>query len=199
MEEIEIIVVDDNSNDGTDGLMRWFLSNSSKIRYTRNEKKMGAGESRNIGIDMAVGDIIGVCDDDDVYPVERASKIMEFYEKNGDGIMMNAPHVSIGYNVHHILERFDGDDFDHDEFKKSGKINYFCHPTAAYLKKDVIEIGKYKPENDQFTDDYQLVSDWVKAGKKIGFAKNDFLCMHRILPQSIMSNHRGFNPKWVPR
>lgn len=194
--DIEVIIVDDASNDGSEDIFKWFRDGDPRVVYIRNEEQRGAGVSRNNGIALAKAPIIGVCDDDDVYPIERAEMILKFFEINPKNVMLNTPYVRIGY-CGEILEDFKGAEFDEEQFKKDGTINFFCHPSAAYTKKDILEIGGYKAETKEVTDDYQLVKDWIAAGKKIGFMPGEYLNMHRVLPESIMSGHRGFNSKWA--
>jgi len=196
VKEIEIVVVNDGSTDGTKELLDNWYSKDKRIKIIHNPENRGAGISRNIGNNAAQAEIIGVCDSDDCYPIGRAEEILKFFEKYPKGIMMNAPYVRIDYCLK-ILRRFEGEEFDEKRFKKDGYVNYFCHPSAAYTRQDIFDIGGYKPETKLKTDDLQLVEDWIKAGKKIGFAPEHYLCMHRVLPGSIMANMRGFQPEWT--
>jgi glycosyltransferase involved in cell wall biosynthesis len=194
--EIEVIVVDDGSTDGTKELLDGFYAKDNRVKIIHNEKNMGAGISRNIGNAEATAPIIGVCDSDDCYPQDRTNRILRFFEKHPDGVMMTSPYIRIDY-FDKILKTFDGQPFDEDAFKMGKGISYFCHPSAAYLKKDILEMGGYKPETKTKTDDFQLVEDWIASGKHIIFAPEYFLAMHRVLPDSIMSRMRGFDPSWV--
>lgn len=196
VKDIEVIAVDDASNDGTSELLQWFADRDTRLKIITNAVQSGGGLSRNFGNALASAPIIGVCDDDDCYPVNRAEDTLEFFAKNPEVPMMTAPYVRINYFAQ-ITEEFVGCEFDEKLFKENGSINYFCHPAAAYYKKDIAEIGGYKAETKEKTDDYQLVEDWIKAGKKIGFAAQNFLCMHRVLPDSMMAKQRGFRPEWA--
>lgn len=200
IKEIEVVVVDDGSTDGTKELLDWFLSKDDRIKVIVNETNQGAGKSRNIGNAAATSDIIGVCDSDDCYPMSRTEETLKFFCDHPEpGVMMTAPYARVDYFGAQI-EDFNGESFDEKQFKESGKVNYFCHPACAYRKSDILEIGGYKPETKDKTDDYQLVSDWVAAGKKIILFGNEFLCGHRVLPKSIMAQQRGFRPEWtVPK
>jgi glycosyltransferase involved in cell wall biosynthesis len=193
--EIEVICVDDGSDDGTATLLRWFASRDARLIVVTNAERLGGGLSRKKGNELARADIIAVCDDDDVYPDERADRILKFFAEAPKGLMMNAPYVQVGY-FNEVKENFDGQPFDEDRFKADGSINYFSRPTAAYWREDALAVP-YKPETETITDDYQFVTDWIATGRKIGFAPGEYLCMHRVLPKSMMAGHRGFDPAWV--
>jgi glycosyltransferase involved in cell wall biosynthesis len=63
-EDYEIIVVDDGSTDGTEGVVRELGQTSKRApRYLRQENK-GPGAGRNLGIKNARGEIIAFTDDD---------------------------------------------------------------------------------------------------------------------------------------
>lgn len=195
--DIEIVIVNDGSTDGTKDLLdNFYRKFDSRIVIAHNDESIGAGMSRNKGIDLATAPIIGVCDDDDIYDADRAKHILEFFEKNPKNVMMNAPYQRIGFNDE-PLEEFTGMEFDEDLFKKTGAITFFSHPTAAYTKEDILSIGGYKSETKTETDDYQLVKDWIAAGKKIGFDGRYLVCGHRVMPSSIMASMRGYDPAWA--
>lgn len=194
VKDIEIIIVDDGSTDGTDELLNWLIKEDARIKVIVQENK-GAGMARNAGTAIASAPIIGVCDSDDVYTDERAAKTIEWMEKNPSFEMMNSPYVRVNY-WNEVTEHFQGKPFDEKLFKELGVISFYCHPTAAYYKKDWEQV-RYKSETKEMTDDRQFVEDWIKAGKHIGFLPYEPLCMHRVLPNSIMASMRGWKPEWV--
>lgn len=61
--DIEIIIVDDNSIDNTEEVVKTI--NNEQITYIRNKSNKGANESRNIGIRAAKGELIAFQDSDD--------------------------------------------------------------------------------------------------------------------------------------
>jgi glycosyltransferase involved in cell wall biosynthesis len=185
--DIEIIVVDDCSKDSTEELMDFYTKKDKRIVYVRNNENKGAGESRNIGNRIASADIICVCDSDDYYPNYRAKETLKFFKKNSKYAIMNGSYYRVDYSSN-IIQEFPSRPFDEKAFKNKGEI-YFCHPSCAYKKEDILAIP-YRKETKEMTDDFQLLTDFISAGKKIKNVK-EVLCFHRVLPNSMMTEMRG--------
>lgn len=79
-DNFEIIVVDDNSNDGTQEYLKEIAVNNKKIRYFFKKENSGACISRNIAINNAKGEYITGLDDDD-YMLEQR---LEIFEENSE-------------------------------------------------------------------------------------------------------------------
>jgi glycosyltransferase involved in cell wall biosynthesis len=195
---IEVVIVDDGSTDGTFEMLQEWLGENPKVKLIRNEKNLGAGPSRHKGAEAARGEIILVCDSDDMNVNERAELALKWFKENPESELVNFPYVSVSY-VNEILESFEGEKFNEDEYKKSGYINYYCNPSVAVKKKSYFETKGYEKENDKETDDRQFVRNWVNAGKKIDFAPGDPIVLHRVLPDSMCVKFRGFDPKWATK
>lgn len=193
--DIEVIVIDDASNDGTKEFMENWGLKDKRVVYLRNEEKKGAGYSRNLGAKEAKSDIIAIMDDDDACPQERAELILDWFKKNPNSEIVTFPYIQVGY-CNEIIERFDGAEFNVEEYKKSGAINFFCNPSVAMKKSLALEIP-YGEETKERTDDSIFVENLVKSGKKIDFSPGYYALMHRVLPKSMMADLRGFDPKWV--
>lgn len=195
--DIEIVIVDDCSTDGTKEFLDEWASQDPRIKVVHNETNQGGGKSRNIGASLATSEIIAVCDDDDSYPSDRAEVTLRWFAENPSGELVNFPYVRIDYFGDIMPPPFYGSEFDEVGFKERGVVNYFCNPSVAYKKKSADEIGGYQPENKEQTDDIQFLTNWIKAGKKVGFDNRAFGVMHRVLPDSMMSKQRGFQDNWA--
>lgn len=80
---IELIVVDDGSNDGTDNYLSLLCKERPNVRYFRNESNQGACISRNRAIAEAKGEFITGLDDDDYFTLDRISDFIHFWEIKG--------------------------------------------------------------------------------------------------------------------
>lgn len=65
LHDIEIICIDDKSNDNTRAIMHEFAEQDSRIHVIEFNKNRGVAAARNAGIDMARGEYIGFVDPDD--------------------------------------------------------------------------------------------------------------------------------------
>ena len=75
---IELIVIDDHSEDRTEEVVSDFLSDNTnekcRISYYRNDKNLGVAESRNIGIGKAKSPYVAFLDADDWWQKDKLEK-----------------------------------------------------------------------------------------------------------------------------
>lgn len=79
LKDCEIIVINDNSTDNTENIVKMFQKQFTNIKYIKNETNRGPGYSRNIGISVANGEFITFLDSDDwpdLFAYETASNIL---------------------------------------------------------------------------------------------------------------------------
>ncbi|MCA1008052.1 glycosyltransferase [Rhodococcus hoagii] len=76
----EIIVVDNNSTDGTAGIVEEFAERHPMVRLIR-ESRPGAVHARNAGFDAATGDIVGRVDADTRVASDWARAVLDFFAR----------------------------------------------------------------------------------------------------------------------
>ncbi|MBZ7142684.1 glycosyltransferase [Klebsiella michiganensis] len=79
-ENIEILICDDASTDGTEKYVQELIREDNRIRYFRNQTSKGACAARNLGIFNAKGQYITGLDDDDEFLPLRISKFLEVWD-----------------------------------------------------------------------------------------------------------------------
>lgn len=84
-ENLEIIVIDDCSQDNTAEVVERLAREDSRIKLVRNEKNMGAARSRNRGMDLCEGEYVALLDCDDLwYPHKLELQLALANKENAD-------------------------------------------------------------------------------------------------------------------
>lgn len=68
LQDIEIIIIDDASTDGSDAVAEAYAAQDSRITVIHHNESTGAGPARNDGMAIAKGEYIAFMDSDDLYP-----------------------------------------------------------------------------------------------------------------------------------
>lgn len=91
----EIIIVDDNSSDGTQDFLVGLTKVDSRIRYFFKDKNSGACVSRNIAINLAQGELITGLDDDDYFLPHRLEFFLDYWvnKKRDDSIALFTSNI----------------------------------------------------------------------------------------------------------
>lgn len=79
--DLEVIVVNDGSSDGTGDVVRRFQRSDTRVVLLQNTQSMGVSAARNRGLDTAKGDWIAVLDADDEFTAERLAIMVEQAEE----------------------------------------------------------------------------------------------------------------------
>lgn len=82
---MEVIVVDDHSEDGTDGYVEALSGRDPRVRLIRATTR-GGGSARNAGIEAARGRYLIFCDGDDLVPTGSYRALLETLETSGSDI-----------------------------------------------------------------------------------------------------------------
>ena len=83
-QNFELIIIDDGSTDNSIKIINELKSKFSKIIYSPNKKNIGVSATRNRGMKLAKGKYIAFMDADDISPLYRFEKQVEFMENNSD-------------------------------------------------------------------------------------------------------------------
>ncbi|CAH6874506.1 Glycosyl transferase [Vibrio chagasii] len=96
--DIELIIIDDNSNDGTST----YLASIQDHRIVKlSTLGVGAPQARNLGIEKAEGEFIAFLDADDFWFPEKIERQLEFHQRYPEMAMSftNYEHLTEDYEV----------------------------------------------------------------------------------------------------
>jgi len=139
----ELLVVDDDSNDGTKAIIEAYTTKDSRIKYYKNSSILGISKNRNLGLSLSKGKYIAVLDSDDEWlNKNKLQKQFDFLENNPD-------YVLIGSNIKIVDEKgnfIKNTDFATDDKDIRNKIlikNQIPHSSVLYRKESADKIGGY--------------------------------------------------------
>lgn len=160
--QIELIVVDDCSEDGT---REWMSSQSIynlNYIYIEKERSKGGNHARNIGIAASHGEFIAFLDDDDLWAPEKIEKQVEVIEKNKEVVLMYCGHTKVYDNGSKFVclpdPEFVGD--------LSAKVfeSVFCTTSMILIRRQALELIGLFDENLNYWQEYDLVIRLCQQG-----------------------------------
>lgn len=99
-QDLELIIVDDGSNDNTESLVNSF--DDPRIRYIRHNVNRGVAAARNTGIKAAKGEYLAFLDSDDEWMTDKLERQLNVFKTS------DLPHL--GAVTCGLVHMDDGDD-----------------------------------------------------------------------------------------
>ena len=78
MQEFEIIIIDDELTESSLKVLTNLKKLDSRVKVFRNNKNLGAGQSRNNAINLCIGEYVAFCDCDDLWKPQKLEKQIQF-------------------------------------------------------------------------------------------------------------------------
>ncbi len=174
---LEVILVDDQSQDGTlDLLRRKEKQYKGLVKITELQKNQGASYARNYGAKQALGDYILFMDADDL----AEPKLIEKYcsrleeintEEKGQYKLCYSAYIQIDENDCVISEISRGIQFEPGETLGYEFVrNYILSTSGVLVKKDVFTTLEGFNENIRYSEDWDL---WLRLAGITDFAYVD--------------------------
>jgi glycosyltransferase involved in cell wall biosynthesis len=157
---IELIVVDDGSIDGTKNVVRPYFDNP-KFKYFFQDNQ-GPSSARNKGIrDFSAGEYIAILDSDDFWcDKNKLQKQVNFLEKNEDYALVGGGSIKIDREGMDVL-KYLLPEKDEDIRSVILITNPIVNVSVLYRKDIWEKAGGYSKEFDG-VEDWEL---WLKMGK----------------------------------
>lgn len=191
LEDVEILFIDDGSDDFTRGVINHFARRDNRIRLHAIGRNVGLGKAWNIGTPLAKADIICVASGDDIWVPERAKITYDFFRKNPKKDVFYGPFWFCDPKMNK-MEYKRVIPFDKKKMitpRADGRCpQYIGHFTMAYTKKIALKVP-YR-ENLRVGVDYPFLVDLANAGAKFGWTSKD-LGFARVLSTGVSQSRRA--------
>ena len=88
--DLEVLVTDDASTDGTVEIVRTLAESDSRFRVSVQDRRRGAAAARNDAIRRATGRFLAFCDSDDLWGPEKLARQLSYARERGAAIAFTA-------------------------------------------------------------------------------------------------------------
>ena len=157
-ENIEILIVDDQSQDDTYKILQSIKDD--RIKLFRNEKNLGLTKSLNFLINQSNGELLARHDSDDISLLDRIEKQVKILSTTEFKVCTTRAIIK---NSNSVVPRLSY--LFPDELIVKYK-NPFIHGTLMIYKNIIEDIGLYD-DKFYFAQDYKLFKDLLKKGINI--------------------------------
>ncbi len=196
---IELIVMDDGSTDGSQALIESFLKKHPQVKFISHSINQGYCKTLNEGVELANGKfIIDLAADDILLPERVAAGVESLMNLHAgcdlqftDAILIDENGNSIGYHSvrfpHRLIPR--GDIYINliDRY-------FICSPTLMFKKSVVIAIGGY--DETLAFEDFDFL---IRASRQFKFCYSATPLIKRRMVKTSMSSKqfvKGSDQRW---
>jgi len=161
--DVEVLIIDDGSTDGTAGIVSGYSSADCRIRILRNEVNRGLAHSLNTGVRAAEGGLIARIDAGDLCDPQRLEMQVSHLQRFANAGLVGTRAYIIDSNWDAIGE------WDVPERVRAATLygsGGVIHPTIM-VRKDVVEaVGGFRP-NYPHAEDYDFWFRVLRGGYEI--------------------------------
>lgn len=173
---IEVIAIDDGSNDDTYGILTRLAARDSRLVVVRNDTNLKIVGTLNKAIDMCHGEYIARMDGDDYKYPDAIEAQLRYMHENPEVVLLGGAIDVCDSDMNIINRRLYPLD-DQEIRSKIFRYNPFAHP-AIFIRKSALDSERYELN---WAEDYDLYFRLGKIGKMAN------------LPQSVLKlrTHRA--------
>lgn len=202
--DLEVLCIDDCSTDRSAEIVRHQADCDSRIALVKNEKNLGAGETRNRGITLAKGKYFFFLDADDFLDRHAIEILYQNAERNqlqlcfcshvvyneADGSCRKSPQTTDVF-----LKKYAGQVFSWEDIRRFLYQNIFCVPWNRLYRTDFVRNSSIRFPDLKNSEDFFFGEAVVAAAERMGVAGSDSpLVYYRIGREGQVSSTVGWNP-----
>lgn len=146
--QIELIVIDNNSPDDTEYIVKSFVDKGFPVQYYKNKTNIGLDGNLTRAFDVASGKYVQVLGDDDIWIKGKIKDLLTFLKNNDCGVIYLKPYSFTSDELPHILPRTQKYDVFYDSNEFVYNINIMITFTSSNIVNKTIVV-----QNDNFVLD----------------------------------------------
>ena len=171
LEDYEVVAVDDGSTDETAAILARWEAKDARFRLVRLPHA-GIIPALNTGLTEARADLIARMDADDKMHPTRLEKQVAYLEAHPEVTLVSSlvagfPPGKLRQGFQHYINWLNSLTSHEDICREMYVESPLCHPTVAFRKKMVVDLGGYQEHG--WAEDYDLWLRMAAAGHR--FAK----------------------------
>lgn len=148
---IEYIIVDGGSTDGTQEVI---MSYKSKVSRFVSERDKGIYDGMNKGYALATGDVVGQINSDDFYgSSDVIQKVVDAFQKSKADVCYGDLEYVDEKNTDHVFRRWKAEEYDSKKFKRGWMPP---HPTFFARRETYQKYGTFRLDMGTSAD-YELM------------------------------------------
>lgn len=168
-ENIEIVLINDNSSDDSEKLAKKYIENEKVKYYKVEEDTIGNSKARNLGIEKSTGDYFIFVDVDDYIDENLLSNLSKYIDEYYDLVKYKMTFVS---ENNEIIKKVDGPIFEGLTGEEA--FNSLCFedvlldsPCVYLIKKDFFVRENFKFKENTYHEDFGLIPQVILKAKKV--------------------------------
>ena len=154
--DIELIVVDDGSNDGTREILEKY---GSQIKLMEHEGRKNKGQSAalNLGLRHAGGKYIAILDSDDYWESEKVAIQFAYLEKHPEIGLVYCNGKAVNENGEYLYDIYSSGHTEHNQPERLLLDCYILLPQNALFRKELLEMTGNFDESLRSAQDHDMV------------------------------------------
>lgn len=200
VDEIEMIIVNDNSSDGTEAYLAECARKDTRLTVL-NTEGIGPGRARNLAISEATTDLIAFLDADDLWRPGNLRKQLDFHASNPDVVLSFTDYEQFNPEIGKMGRCFD---LNGNWFLNEGQTGFELLPDAesVILRNNIVAtscvIAKREALQNAkgFATDLRSATDWdmwlkIAGMGPVGFTPEVGMDYFLMRPGSMTKNRNA--------
>jgi glycosyltransferase involved in cell wall biosynthesis len=194
LEDLELIVVNDGSTDGSEAVVRSVQDPRVKVLSQSNKGVKRLAETINAGLALATGTYVTMMPSDDLWPDYRLKEQVEMMDNQPNVVLCFGKQKLINTKDEVIGETNPPKQIELIANKKRGSAlremfvwNYIPQPTVLIRKSALDSIGGYLQPEGLYAEDYPTQMELAKLGEFLYVPR--IYAFYRLHPNQMTRTH----------